>query len=92
MKITISIPDEMFKEIEEVTKEYDCSRSQLFVMATREFLERKKSGKLLEALNSTYGTPGTNEEIKIRQRAKEYHVRKTTGSPIEYSPRRPVLG
>ena len=43
MKTAISVPDEMFKEIEEVTKECDCSRSQVFVMAAREFLERRKS-------------------------------------------------
>ena len=77
MKTAISVPDEMFREIEEVTKECDCSRSQVFVMAAREFLERRRSGKLLEALNKAYETPDTEEEIKVRRQAKAYHARKS---------------
>ena len=81
MKTAISIPDEMFKEIEEVTKECDCSRSQVFVMATREFLERRKSKKLLEALNDAYKTAETHEEIKVRRQAKVYHAGKVRKEP-----------
>jgi metal-responsive CopG/Arc/MetJ family transcriptional regulator len=81
MKTAISVPDEMFREIEEVTKECHCSRSQVFVMAAREFLERRKSGKLLEALNNAYETPDTDEEIKVRRRAKAYHARKNQREP-----------
>ena len=81
MKTAISVPDEMFKEIEEVTKECDCSRSQVFVMAAREFLERRKSKKLLEALNDTYGSTETREEIKVRRQAKAHHARKIQREP-----------
>jgi len=81
MKIAISIPDEMFKEIEEVTKECDCSRSQVFVMAAREFLERRRSRKLLEALDEAYKTKETPEEAKTRREAKTYHARKIRKEP-----------
>jgi metal-responsive CopG/Arc/MetJ family transcriptional regulator len=81
MKTAISVPDEMFKEIEEVTKECDCSRSQVFVVAAREFLERRKSKKLLEALNDAYGSTGTQEEVKIRRQAKAYQARKIQKEP-----------
>ena len=81
MKIAISVPDEMFKEIEQVTKECDCSRSQVFVMAVREFLERRKSKKLLEALNETYKETETREEVKVRRQAKAYHARKIQREP-----------
>jgi metal-responsive CopG/Arc/MetJ family transcriptional regulator len=81
MKTAISVPDEMFKEIEEVTKECDCSRSQVFVVAAREFLERRKSRKLLEALNDAYESTETREEIKIRRQAKTYHARKIQREP-----------
>jgi metal-responsive CopG/Arc/MetJ family transcriptional regulator len=81
MKTAISVPDEMFKEIEEVTKECDCSRSQVFVMAAREFLERRKSKKLLEALNAAYEATETPEELKARRQAKAYHAGKIQGEP-----------
>ena len=71
----------MFKEIEEVTKEYDCSRSQVFVMAVSEFLERRKSKRLLEALNETYRETETREEVKARRQAKTYHARKIRKEP-----------
>jgi len=76
MKTAISVPDGMSREIEELTKEYDCSRSQVFVMAVREFLERRKARKLLESLNEVYGQAQTREEIDLRGHAKNYHGRK----------------
>jgi metal-responsive CopG/Arc/MetJ family transcriptional regulator len=81
MKTAISVPDEIFKEIEEVTKEFDCSRSQVFVMAVREFLERRKSKKVLEALNETYRGTETREEVRARRQAKAYHARKMRKEP-----------
>jgi hypothetical protein len=81
MKTAISLPDEMFKEIEEVTKECDCSRSQVFVMAVKEFLDRRKSEKLLEALNKAYEGPETPEETNARREAKEYHGKKVRTEP-----------
>jgi metal-responsive CopG/Arc/MetJ family transcriptional regulator len=81
MKTAISVPDQMFKEIEEITKEYDCSRSQVFVMAVREFLERRKSRRLLEALNETYRETETRDEVKARRQAKAYHARKIRKAP-----------
>ncbi len=71
----------MFKEIEEVTKECDCSRSQVFVMAVREFLERRKSKKLLEALNKAYGGAEAPEESRARRQAKRYHAKKVRTEP-----------
>ncbi len=71
----------MFKEIEEYTKECDCSRSQVFVMAVREFFERRKSKKILEALDATYAETESQEEVKARRQATAYHVRKIRKEP-----------
>ena len=71
----------MFKEIEDYTKECDCSRSQVFVMAVREFLERRKSTRILEALNESYAEPEKREEMTARRRAKAYHARKLRKEP-----------
>jgi metal-responsive CopG/Arc/MetJ family transcriptional regulator len=72
MKTAISLPDEMYKEIEEVTKECECSRSQVFVMAVKEFLERRRSMKLLEALNKAYEGSEIPEDTKTRRQALAY--------------------
>ena len=81
MKTAISLPDDIFKEIEEVTKECDCSRSQIFVMAVREFLERRKSKKLMEALNEAYQETEVHEETRARRQAKMYHAKRVRKEP-----------
>ncbi len=81
MKTAISLPNEMFKEIEEITKECDCSRSQVFAMAVREFLERRKSKKLLEGLNDAYGEREGSEETRARRQAKAYHAKRVRKEP-----------
>jgi len=81
MKTAISIPDDMFKEVEEVTKECDCSRSQVFVMAVREFLERRKSEKLLESLNNAYQQTETSDETETRRQVKAYHAKRVRKEP-----------
>ena len=81
MKTAVSLPDEIFKEIEEVTKECECSRSQVFVMAVREFPDRRKSRKLLEALNKAYDGTETSEETMARRQAKRRHAKKLRTEP-----------
>jgi metal-responsive CopG/Arc/MetJ family transcriptional regulator len=71
MKTAISVPDEVFREVEKVAKERKSSRSEVVVAALREFLERRKSGDLLKALNEAYGTAETTEEYEVRQKAKK---------------------
>jgi metal-responsive CopG/Arc/MetJ family transcriptional regulator len=75
MKTAISIPDEMFKEIEKVAKERRSSRSEVFVTAVREYLEKRKSGKLLEAINEASAAAETAEEYRIRQTSKKRYGR-----------------
>ena len=81
MKTAISLPDEMFKEIEEITKECDCSRSQVFAIAVREYLERRKSKKLLEALDDAYRETEPLEETRARRQAKAYHAKRVRREP-----------
>ena len=71
MKTAISVPDEMFKEIEKVAKERRSSRSEVFVIAVKEYLEKRKSGKLLDAINEASVAAETAEEYKVRQKSKK---------------------
>lgn len=75
MKTAISVPDDVFREVEKVARERRSSRSEVIVAALKEYLERRKSGDLLKALNEAYGTAETAEEYKVRQKAKKRYGR-----------------
>ncbi len=76
MKTAISIPDTVFKEAEKAAKEFQCSRSQFFTLAARDFLKKVKSRKLFQELNEAYGEQETDEEISLRQKSRKYYARK----------------
>lgn len=75
MKTAISVPDDVFREVEKVAKERRSSRSEVIVAALREYLERRKSRDLLNALNEAYGTAETAEEYEVRKKAKKRYGR-----------------
>jgi len=72
MKTAISIPDNLFKEVDRLAKEKKTSRSQIFCKAVTMYLEKIKSQRLLEELNSAYGQEETSEEILVRKKSSEY--------------------
>lgn len=76
MKTAISIPDEIFEKADKVAKEYHYSRSELFTLAIKEFLEKIKSRQLLEALNEAYSDIELPAETSLRRKGKKYYARK----------------
>ncbi|HHT9126548.1 MAG TPA: ribbon-helix-helix domain-containing protein [Candidatus Brocadiia bacterium] len=76
MKTAISVPDELFKKIEKIAKEYNYSRSELFTIAAREFIEKIKSRKLLDAINEAYSDVEIEEETSLRRKSKKYYAHK----------------
>ncbi len=71
MKTAISIPDDIFKEIDRFAREHNYKRSEVFVIAVRDFLEKMKSQNLLEALNKAYSDEESSEEKAFRQKSKK---------------------
>jgi hypothetical protein len=76
MKTAISIPDEIFKEVEKFSKEHQYSRSEVFAIAVKEFLSKLKSKQLLDALNEAYSGDDPPEEITLREKSKRYYTKK----------------
>ena len=76
MKTAISVPDELFKKIEKIAKEYNYSRSKLFTTAAREFVEKINSRKLLDAINEAYSDVEIEEETSLRRKSKKYYSHK----------------
>ncbi len=54
MKTAISIPDTLFKDAEITAKQLGLARSQLYVKAITEFIERYNKDKITEKLNLFY--------------------------------------
>ncbi|MBN2834778.1 MAG: ChpI protein [Candidatus Delongbacteria bacterium] len=51
MKTAISIPDNVYNEAEITAKQLGVARSQLYVMAIKEFIEHHNKDKITEKLN-----------------------------------------
>ena len=73
MKTAISLPDDLFKEVVRLASENKTSRSQIFCLAVKEYLERLKAQKLLKALNDAYSEEDTTEEKLLRKKSLEYY-------------------
>ncbi len=81
MKTAISIPDEIFKEVEEFARKHHYSRSEVFVIAVKELLEKLKSRQLLDTLNELYSDVETSEDKKLRKKAIRHYVKKVLKEP-----------
>jgi metal-responsive CopG/Arc/MetJ family transcriptional regulator len=75
MKTAISIPDELFKEVERFAQKHNYSRSEVFVIAVKAFLRKIESKKLLNILNDVYSTTEPIEEKNIREKSKRHYAR-----------------
>ncbi len=76
MKTAISVPDDLFEKVEELSEELHLSRSRIFTEAVKDYIARRKNEKLLQALNQAYSEPETDEETTIRRQSKKYYARK----------------
>ncbi len=70
IKIAISIEKPLFEEMEAIAEEMKISRSYLFTLAARDFMQHHKSQELLDAINAAYVDLPDSEENKLRARLK----------------------
>lgn len=75
MKIAISIPDDVFREVKKAAEEQKRSRSEIFVEAVRAYLEKIESRRILAALNDAYAGPETRKEKDTRAASLELYKR-----------------
>ena len=55
MKVAVSIPDPIFEAAEQLAKERNIPRSQIFAEALSTYLELRNSESVTELLNEIYG-------------------------------------
>jgi len=66
MKIAISIPESIFRDVKKTAEDQKQSRSEVIVEAVREYLTKLESRRILERLNEAYAAPETKEERDAR--------------------------
>ncbi len=63
VKTAISIEKPVFEQMDTLAKNLNVSRSRLFAMAAREFLERHNNNELLRLINEAYEDTSEAEPI-----------------------------
>jgi len=66
IKTAISIEKPLFDEVENLAEELQISRSRIFTLAARDFIQRHKSRKLLAAINAAYPDSSDAAEERLR--------------------------
>ncbi|HIP71514.1 MAG TPA: ribbon-helix-helix protein, CopG family [Anaerolineae bacterium] len=67
VKTAISLPEALFKEIDDLARETNVSRSKLLAQAAEEYLERHRGQMLLKAINEAYADGLDPEEEEFLQ-------------------------
>jgi len=75
MKIAISIPESIFRDVKKAAEKQKRSRSEIFVEAVREYLTKLESHRILDTLNEVYAAPETEEERDARRSELDLYKR-----------------
>lgn len=65
VKVTISVKQHLFDDVEALAKELNVSRSKLFVLAAEEFMRKHESTKMLAQINAAFNNSLSEVERKI---------------------------
>jgi len=74
MKTAISIEKSIFKQMDALAKKTKISRSRLFAIAAREFIQRNKNIDLLKSLNAAYDDLPETESLVANMRSTHYKI------------------
>ncbi|MCD6295773.1 MAG: CopG family transcriptional regulator [Deltaproteobacteria bacterium] len=74
IKTAISIDKPIFEEVNDLAKNLNISRSRVFALAAKEFIQRHKNLKLLNALNEAYDDLPESEPAVSKMRPRHYNM------------------
>ncbi len=75
MKIAISIPENIFRDVKKAAEEQKRSRSEIIVEAVRDYLTKLESRRIFDSLNEVYAAPETDEERDARKSGLDLYRR-----------------
>jgi len=65
VKTAISLEESLFHQVKKLASDMHVSRSKLFTLAVRDFLQKQENKKLLTQLNAAYSDSPSEEEKTI---------------------------
>lgn len=74
VKTAISIDKHLFEQINNLAHEMNTSRSRVFSLAAKEFIERHKNQELLDAINSAYDDVPDEKELTLKSAMRSRHL------------------
>jgi antitoxin MazE6 len=75
IKTAISIDKPLFEQVNDLAHELKTSRSHIFVMAAKDYIQRHKNRKILEDINAAYDdSPDTKDESLTSVR-RSHHLK-----------------
>jgi metal-responsive CopG/Arc/MetJ family transcriptional regulator len=75
VKTAISIDKPLFEQVDNLANELNTSRSRIFALAAKEFIQRHKNQKLLEAINSAYDDIADVKEESLKSAMRSRHLK-----------------
>ena len=63
IKTAISLEEELFNKVKKLAKDMNLSRSKLFTLAVKDFLQKQENKKILAQLNSAYSDSQDEEDV-----------------------------
>lgn len=73
VKTAISLDEKLFDKVNKLANELHVSRSRLFTLAVKDYLQKQENQILLAQLNDAYGDHPDKEERKISASMKSKH-------------------
>lgn len=78
VKTAISLEETLFNKVKQLASEMHVSRSKLFTLAVKDFLQKQENKKMLAQLNAAY-SDSPSEEEKTISKAMHEKQRKIVG-------------
>lgn len=73
VKTAISIQESLFDQVNDLAKELQIPRSQLFTLAVEEFVKRHENRRIFETLNEVYEDAPDPDEKALREGWRRQH-------------------
>ena len=73
VKTAISLDEKLFDKVNKLANELHVSRSRLFTLAVKDYLQKQENQTLLTQLNDAYADHPDEEERKISSSMKSKH-------------------
>jgi metal-responsive CopG/Arc/MetJ family transcriptional regulator len=78
MKTAISLPDELYEDVEQTARAMGIPRSQLFARAVEEYIRRHRRERVTERLNEVYGAADSRDTTNESSDASLESLRELT--------------